>query len=106
MPEFAKLYGTGDAQLLVKIEPSDDETRAEVRVYGKPQGYSVCNVCRHWPNDAPGRAAARRFFDSLDEAATRELFDRAMAWLYEDRSDTGRPPAGKPVLTLVPRAPR
>ena len=40
---FAKLYGTDEDQVLVKVD-SNDEGRPEIRFYTKPKGLGVCSL--------------------------------------------------------------
>lgn len=40
---FAKLYGTDQDQVLVKVD-SNDEGEPEIRFYTKPEGFGLCSL--------------------------------------------------------------
>jgi hypothetical protein len=67
MSGFAKLFGQGDGQVLVKLD-TNDEDNPEVRVYCKPVGLGVCSAAWSWNDDSDASwEKAEKSFASIDE---------------------------------------
>jgi hypothetical protein len=83
--EFAKLYGAGDDQILVKLD-SDDECNPEIRFYFVPPGLGVASVAItfKYRDDADEREAwelADKAFAKVDEAAAMKMRDGVLEQL-------------------------
>jgi hypothetical protein len=68
---FAKLFGTGDDQVLVKID--SNEKGPEVRFYFKPRGMGVCALASSFEDSDEGWDAAEEAFAQVDEATARRI---------------------------------
>lgn len=75
---FAKLWGTGDDQILVKIDESEDEDSAiEVRVFFIPPGLGLCSFALKFQGEDDWDKA-QKLFDKLDEQLVRKMCDSAI----------------------------
>lgn len=79
--EFAKLFGTGRDQVLVKLD-GDEANQPEVRIYFKPPGLGVCSIALNgWKDNEADWKTADEAFAKVDEAAARSMIKSAMeAW--------------------------
>lgn len=77
MNEFAKLFGRGRYQVLVKIDTNGPDV--EVRVYARPAGLGVCEAALRWPDDDAGWKQAQIVFDMMTEPLAREFLVKSIA---------------------------
>ncbi len=68
---FAKLYGSGDDQVLVVLNLENDAGNPELRYYFQPKGIGLCSATRYWPNHVAGALGARLAFDCVCEQSAR-----------------------------------
>lgn len=68
---FAKLYGDGANQVLVKLDEAEDGG-AEIRFYVKPDEMGVCSTALLFKDTDAGWASAKREFTGMTEAIARE----------------------------------
>lgn len=72
---FAKLYGTDNDQVLVKIG-DDANGDPEVRVFFRPKGLGICSFALGWDDDsAVSLEKAEAFFDAIDEDKARKIVE-------------------------------
>lgn len=77
MPKFAKLFGTDDDQVLVKLDESP-AGGPEIRLYFQPPGLGVGSVALRYTDDEAGWALAEKTFERMDEAEARRGVDAAL----------------------------
>jgi hypothetical protein len=75
MSEFAKLFGTGDDQVLVMIQ-GGEEGDPEVRTFFQPKDLGVCSVAMKFTDSDAGWDSAEAAFDKIDEAKARAIVDK------------------------------
>lgn len=72
MAMFAKLYGSDDDQILVKLDSGD--SGPEVRFYFTPGGcLGVCSLVMHFDDSDAGYDQADVAFDRIDESFAVDL---------------------------------
>jgi hypothetical protein len=80
--EFAKLFGSGDEQLLVKKD-ADQKGNPEVRFYfvpKQPEGLGVCSIAIGWKDDSETSwDQCDKAFASVTEQGARERIESAFA---------------------------
>lgn len=72
---FAKLYGEGDGQILVKVD-SGENGDPEVRFYFQPEDLGVCSFSMHFEDSDDGRDAAEAAFGRVTHESARELINK------------------------------
>jgi hypothetical protein len=72
MSEFAKLFGSGDDQMVVMIQ-SNEKGDPEVRVYFQPKDIGVCSFALVFSDTDNGWIAAEKAFESVDEKKARRF---------------------------------
>lgn len=75
--EFAKLFGSGQTQLLIKIDRNEETDEPEVRAFFQPEDLGVCSFAARYTDDDAGWDKAEAWFESLDEAKAREWIKSA-----------------------------
>jgi hypothetical protein len=72
MPEFAKLYGSGDDQILVMRQHNDEEDQAEIRFFIRPKNdfFGVCSVALGFDDD---KIADEAFKKVTEESARKAV---------------------------------
>ncbi len=70
---FAKLYGEGDNQVLVKLD--EGEEGPEVRYYFQPPDLGVCSVAAVFPDTDEGWDRAQAAFDRTTEEIARRVVE-------------------------------
>lgn len=80
---FAKLYGTDDKQVLVKLD--EGEEGPEIRFYFQPAGLGVCSVATYFEDSDEGHTAAQQAFDKVDEAHAFSITDKAKQTILQMR---------------------
>lgn len=73
---FAKLFGSGDNQVLVKIDSNDNGP--EVRFYTEPPGMGVCSFAAGFSDSDEGWDRAEALFDSVTEEKARDFIKKAL----------------------------
>lgn len=70
---FAKLYGTDDDQILVKMDEVDSSP--EIRFFFQPNGLGVCSFALSFTHGDPAKAGemCEEAFAKVTEASAREL---------------------------------
>jgi hypothetical protein len=88
--EFAKLFGAGDDQVLVKKD-ADQKGNPEVRFYfvpKKPEGLGVCSIAIGWKDDSDDSwAHCDMAFESVTEELARERIQAAFASFMGETHD-------------------
>lgn len=69
---FAKLYGTDEDQVLVKVD-SNDEGRPEIRFYAKPEGLGLCSLAISFEDSDDGWDKAEKALKEMTEAKVRKI---------------------------------
>ena len=72
---FAKLYGDGDDQILVKIDESDDGA-PEVRFYFQPLELGVCSLAIKFDDSDDGWDKAETAFAAVTEDTAQEVVNK------------------------------
>ena len=80
--EFAKIFGSGVNQVLVKKDVGDDGN-PELRFYfipKEPEGLGVCSIAIGWKDDSETSwDSCDQLFDEITEEEIRGRIDRAFA---------------------------
>lgn len=74
---FAKLWGDGKDQVLMKIDTSE-ECAPEVRFYCEPPGLGVCSFAIGFEDSDAGWDKAEAAFNDIDEDRARKIVSDAM----------------------------
>ena len=69
---FAKLYGTDQDQVLVKVD-SNDEGRPEIRFYAKPEGLGLCSLAISFEDSDKGWDKAEKALKEMTEEKARKM---------------------------------
>lgn len=69
---FAKLYGDGDDQILVKLDSNDDSGEPEVRFYSAFPDVGVCSIAVGFKDTDLGWSAAEKAFSNITEILAKE----------------------------------
>lgn len=77
MGEFAKLWGTGDDQVVVLLQ-SDEEGKPEVRTFFNPPDLGVSSVAISFKDTDAGCDAAERMFVAQTEESTRNMIKKTL----------------------------
>ena len=77
---FAKLYGVGDGQILVKIDEAEDGA-PEVRFYFQPPGLGVCSMALKFQDSYDGWDKAEAAFEAVTEDSARAAVEKQLALL-------------------------
>jgi hypothetical protein len=77
MSDFAKLFGSGEDQIVVMIQ-SDDEGDPEVRLFYQPKDLGVCSLAIGFPDTDDGWDHAEKAFAKMDEKRVRGMVSKAM----------------------------
>lgn len=79
---FAKLWGTGNGQVLVKID-TGPEGAPEVRFFCQPPGLGVCSFAIGFEDSDDGWDKAEAAFESMNEERGRQIVTDRMAPFLE-----------------------
>lgn len=74
---FAKLWGDGKDQVLMKID-TGEEGAPEVRFYCEPEGLGVCSFAIGFEDSDAGWDRAESAFSEIDEERARKIVADAM----------------------------
>lgn len=78
---FAKLYGTDNDQILVKLD--EGESGPEVRFYFQPEGMGVCSVATGFADTDAGWDKAEEAFKNMTEETARKLVAPQLAMISD-----------------------
>lgn len=79
---FAKLFGTDDDQVLVKLDTNEETSNPEVRVYCQPKDLGVCSVALSWNDDTEeSLAKADKAFAGMTEEKARGIVAKVITKL-------------------------
>lgn len=73
---FAKLYGEGDDQILVKLD-NDQYDAPELRFYCQPPDFGVCSFSINFEGSEAGWDKAEAAFEKVTEESAREAIRKA-----------------------------
>lgn len=78
MSDFAKLFGTGDDQIVILIKANDETSNPEVRLFFQPKALGVCSVAIGFKDTDKGWDLAEEAFEKMDETAARKITLKAL----------------------------
>ena len=78
---FAKLYGDGDDQILVKLDECLDGGQPEVRFYFQPPELGVCSLAIKFEDSDAGWDEAETAFAAVTQESAREVVNKQISIL-------------------------
>ena len=78
MSEFAKLFGSGDDQIVVLLQGNDDDSAPEVRIFYQPPDLGVCSVALGYEDTDEGWEHAEEAFRRASEETIRSMIKETL----------------------------
>jgi len=72
MEEFAKLFGSGEKQIVVIVQRGKDGD-PEIRFFYRPKDLGVCSMAINFPDSEIGWESAEKVLEKLTEERARKI---------------------------------